>query len=259
MESRIEIYSENGARALNPNCLIVGWDETGHEQYADSHYPLFGLGGCAVLAKDYRPILYDPWIRLRTEHFPGLPGMHAADMRELSETQMRTLASFFADGKFFRFAALTSLDTACPPDVDQVGVVVRQALQQLTRITERAGADSVALILEDSRRLHSTIVSFISGYQFRKRDGNEMVRLPMFEYRGTKDLREPLLEVADFVIHTAGSEVRSRLNGYSRIRRDFRAVFVPQGRTDLAEFIKITEVKVRKPGIRDLEPGFYER
>jgi hypothetical protein len=41
----------------------------------------------------------------------------------------------------------------------------------------------------------------------------------------SKSLHEPGLEVADFVLHVAGSQTQDRLNGKAGWRRDFDSVF----------------------------------
>jgi hypothetical protein len=35
---------------VHPHCLMFFADETGHEDFADPNYRVFGIGGCAVLA-----------------------------------------------------------------------------------------------------------------------------------------------------------------------------------------------------------------
>ena len=38
---------------LEPSCLLVFIDETGHELLVDKKYPIFGWGGCVVLLSNY--------------------------------------------------------------------------------------------------------------------------------------------------------------------------------------------------------------
>jgi hypothetical protein len=35
---------------VHPHCLIFFIGETGHEDFADAAFPVFGMGGCALLA-----------------------------------------------------------------------------------------------------------------------------------------------------------------------------------------------------------------
>ena len=53
------------------------------------------------------------------------------------------------------------------------------------------------------------------------------------------------LVVADFIAHTAGASVRSRLQGKrseNYERRDFKAIFQPE-KKGLADFLEITKVE----------------
>jgi len=56
-------------------------------------------------------------------------------------------------------------------------------------------------------------------------------------------LREPGLEVADFVLHVAGSQTRDRLNGRTNWRKDFDSVFHNID-PNLVSAIEIDEVNV---------------
>jgi hypothetical protein len=46
---------------VHPHCLMFFVDETGHEEFADPNHPVFGLGGCAILAAAIENNLRTPW------------------------------------------------------------------------------------------------------------------------------------------------------------------------------------------------------
>jgi hypothetical protein len=48
-------------------------DETGHEEFADPNYPVFGLGGCAIPAAAIDLNLRQPWreMKARQRHAEG--------------------------------------------------------------------------------------------------------------------------------------------------------------------------------------------
>ena len=48
---------------VSPNSALVFLDETGDEQLKDPKYPIFGLGGCCILAKNYFNLIDRPWLR----------------------------------------------------------------------------------------------------------------------------------------------------------------------------------------------------
>ena len=43
------------------HCLLFYFDETGHEDFDDHNYPVFGLGGCAQLAGLCHRHIDEPW------------------------------------------------------------------------------------------------------------------------------------------------------------------------------------------------------
>jgi hypothetical protein len=83
---QVQFLNEGGVLTpVDPNCLLIFIDETGHEEFADRKYPVFGLGGCACLAKDYDERLASPWRDLKRKHFGGAETpMHAAESWTLS-------------------------------------------------------------------------------------------------------------------------------------------------------------------------------
>jgi hypothetical protein len=50
---------------------MVFIDETGNDTLSDKRYPIFGLGGCAVLASDYEMLINIPWNNLKKNYFRG--------------------------------------------------------------------------------------------------------------------------------------------------------------------------------------------
>jgi hypothetical protein len=80
---------------------LVCIDETGHEEFADPTYPVFGLGGCAVLAEHYAERLAFPWRDLKAKHFGGGDApLHAAELLKPNMPQLEALADFFRNGLF---------------------------------------------------------------------------------------------------------------------------------------------------------------
>jgi hypothetical protein len=84
--------SEDDELVVHPHCLMFFVDETGHEEFADPKYPVFGLGGCAVLATNIERDIKRPWRDLKSRHFGGanVP-LHASDLRSPTDEQYRHL------------------------------------------------------------------------------------------------------------------------------------------------------------------------
>jgi hypothetical protein len=92
---------------VNPLCLVFFVDDTGHETFADPKYPVFGLGGCAMMASHLDIELRAPWRAMKAESFggPDVP-LHASKLREALPSQIAAIAEFFQKGRFQRFASV---------------------------------------------------------------------------------------------------------------------------------------------------------
>lgn len=83
MESGLVIQLENGSSvSLEPSCYCVFIDETGTETLSDPKYPIFGFGGCGILASHYKGWLMLPWKRMKQGYFgdTDIP-IHAVDIK----------------------------------------------------------------------------------------------------------------------------------------------------------------------------------
>jgi hypothetical protein len=52
-------------------CLLFFTDETGHETFADPNYPVFGLGGCAIISSAAEAFIRQLWRAMKAAHFGG--------------------------------------------------------------------------------------------------------------------------------------------------------------------------------------------
>src|ERR1051325_9762149 len=113
MAKATEVQSTRGERLqVHPHCLMFFVDETGHETFADPKNPVFGMGGCALLAASIDPMLRAPWRAMKAQHFGGADvALHAADLRPTSE-QIEALNAFFRNQAFGRFAVTMTASAA---------------------------------------------------------------------------------------------------------------------------------------------------
>ena len=61
----IIIDTKKGKVQIEGNSLLVFIDETGNEYLKDKEYPIFGLGGCAVICKEYNNSIRAPWYNMK--------------------------------------------------------------------------------------------------------------------------------------------------------------------------------------------------
>jgi hypothetical protein len=95
-------------------------DDTGHERL--NGQPIYGLGGCAIMGRDYYQAIREPWTRRRaetTENFGGR--LRAADFgRRATPANMAAMWRFFASQPFYRFAAVATLTTEYPREQELI-------------------------------------------------------------------------------------------------------------------------------------------
>lgn len=104
----------------------------------------------------------------------------------------------------------------------------------------------VLMIFEDSQRGNKLNPGYFNRYHIERTLPDDTTeRVQMRKAVMSKSEREPGLEVADFVAHTAGASVRSRLSGTrtkANERKDFSAIFGYRDRR-LVSFLEVTKVE----------------
>jgi hypothetical protein len=221
------LETKAGEEVLSPDCLLVFIDETGHELFADPHYPVFGLGGCVVEGRLFDTEMDEPWQRMKDSFFDGRDRcLHAASLRRPSKRQLRALTRYFRRGNFGRIAATTSENTDFTTAHSNHKVVALSLMKsRLVEVARWMRFDSVAVIVEDSRRTNSLVAAHISIFdQVILGEGDKRETIPIRHYFAPKGVVSGL-EVADFIMHAAGGQTRARLRGRTAFQKDYSAVF----------------------------------
>jgi hypothetical protein len=92
---------------LHDRCLAVFIDDTGHEALPLQH-PVYGLAGCAAMARDLYRVIVLPWkeVRRQVNGSPDIP-LHANEFaRTANQDDMEAVAGFFRTQPFFRLGAI---------------------------------------------------------------------------------------------------------------------------------------------------------
>jgi hypothetical protein len=159
MRKKSKMNQADGERLIvHPHCLMFFVDETGHETFADPQYPVFGLGGCALLAAAITPVLRTPWRQMKALHFGGADvPLHASDLRSTPQ-QLQALDTFFRNQRFGRFA-VTLTPSALPAGFEAMQIMprlIRRRWQDSTPATPPAGAMSNSSPPTSAMRINSS-------------------------------------------------------------------------------------------------------
>jgi Protein of unknown function (DUF3800) len=227
------------------DALLVFLDETGGEHLADPSHPVFGLGGCLVRADAYGQALDAPWRELKAREFPDVDGPLHASARQFNTPQMSGLSAFFRTAPIGRFAAVISNKTKIGVSHPNFQLVVGAAMKRIDAIALTFWPITEAhFVVESAQRTNSLVRRFLGVYdRIVVDDDSHTSPLPVFKYFADKSSCLAGLEVADFIIHTAGACVRKEANKREsgRCRRDFQDIFCSVG-SQLASFIDVSAV-----------------
>lgn len=208
-----------------PDALVVFVDETGHERFADPEYPVFGLGGCATFVAKYGEVVRDPWEEMRAQHFEG-ESLHASEMHDASQEQLEAIGTFFREQEFIRIAVTLAAETEIPDGVESYQLTAPALLNRLSDFGFSPVPSSVVLILEESQRTRGIAERHFSGYHLEAPYGEARRQIDLERYFMPKSAEEAGLEVADFIMHAAGTQRRVGVVGDdTRVRKDYDVVF----------------------------------
>lgn len=242
----VKLLTESGdCVSLESTCLMVAIDETGDELLSDPNNPIFGLGGCVILAHDYAHLIREPWQAMKEKHFQGKDSpLHATELHptNMSDAQLCALVEFFSENDFSRVAALATKWTTKPSDIAPYHLIVPVLYKRVEKVISHPHLiSSVALLKEASERTDVLAEKYFT-YHFQISEGAKRKELPMRKFVVPKRIREPAIEVADFIIHRAARNARTRITtGKELDWRDYEAIFKQVDRK-LVSYLEVKEV-----------------
>lgn len=203
--------------------LLAFIDETGHPSMSDPGHPVFGVGGCAVPYGAYWTRLHIPWLSLRSLYFPELAGpMHASGALPTA-AQSDAIGRFFLQTPIIRVAALATLESGVLPGDDAFESCSTLLLSFLHQVAVRNNCERIVLTFESagkSDELANRLLQMPTRFA-----ASSVGHLPIRVMCARKEERVPGLEIADFIMHAAGGQIRRTEVEPRNTRKDFSAVF----------------------------------
>jgi len=207
---------------LADQSLVAFVDDTGHEALVPGH-PVYGLGGCAVMAGDLDQVLRRPWheVRRKVTGSADTPLHAAAFARTATAGQIETVAAFFRTRPFARIGATVSVKTRLRDELGPLGTIAGVLKNRIVEIAKWTHFTEVHVFFESSDRADRSVESAFGDFRI----GENGAQIPVECYFMPKAAHDPALEVADFIMHAVGRQARRKLEGRDGFAPDFMAVF----------------------------------
>lgn len=213
---------------VSPNSVLVFLDETGDEQLKDPKYPIFGLGGCCILAKNYINLIDRPWSKIKHEMFNLEDKPLHASGNHFSFKQRTAINNFFLTNSFGRFTTISSLNTQIDTLLKLEQVVFYSFCNRVIDIIKWNEFKDIIILYDNSERLKPKLQKYASGIEFTEKVDGIDTKIDSYYCVVNKKTVFSGVEVADFIIHAAGTSLRDLLSGkISKLedREDYNNIF----------------------------------
>jgi hypothetical protein len=247
-----------------PGTLMVFIDETGHEEYADPNYPVFGRGGCLVTGSEYNNRIVRPWKKLLQEIDWGDTPFHTSELiqrlrslgKATCDAQIESINQLARHG-FFRFGVTTHSKIIFPSEVDGHAVVSAGLANFLRRVVASCNPSSVMIVFEDSKRTNKFVERdfILENLWMYDLFGHEV---SVDGYFCKKQLRIPGLELADLVVHTAGDNQRHALRGKGGVPLSFKELFRRAAGIGKAHYLRVGTIVRNEPRLNEPREGYVD-
>lgn len=221
-------FDDGSSIGIYPNTALVFLDETGEEKLSDPNYKIFGLGGCCILAKDYIEKISKPWNELKKNNFEtDNKPLHATDIK-FSKKQITALNNFFISNQFGRFAVICSNDTHLDSNLLIDEMVYYSLHNRIGDILKWISFENIVIVFEHSERLKPQFEKYAGRINLSVKENDKDIDIDISHCVVNKQASFPGLELADLIIHTAGTTVRDKINNKINKfieRKDFDVIF----------------------------------
>ena len=211
---------------LTSTTMLVFFDETGDETMNDPEHPVFGFGGCYVLAKDYMNYICKPWETLRKEYFRLNPEQvfHARKHKKVMKNDGNDLQPFFSN-PFWRFAITTSKAINNSTIMSVLEILFRNLHNRLIKEFNTTECTGILFIYDNCGRLVPKLNDILKGIDIsaHRPDGTPIDFPVEYILMNKKDL-EPGHEVTDLIMYIVGQAIKSKYHGLFSLHKDNKSL-----------------------------------
>lgn len=200
--------------------LLVFIDDTGNETFAGNQ-GFYGLGACVILEAGYQLSLKPKWGEVRRIIAGDAEAPLRASTMERKPENFAALSQFFLDPSFARIGVTTTKAIGLPATMHPSVPIMGQLRQEIAYLASVLPCKRVWVIVESSQRADQIVRECFD--QLNSLDASHA--FPVERCFMPKSSREPGLEVADFIVSSASSEIQRRMRGKDGHTPDFNDVF----------------------------------
>ena len=225
---------------LTSDSLVVFVDDTGHERLVPDH-PVYGLGGCAIMASELERVIQQPWRQVRKIITGSADApLHAAKFtRSATPKHIAAIAEFYRTQPFARLGAILTLETLLDDELEIVPTLCLVLQKRIVEIAKWTHFKRLDIIFESSERANHLIEQGMQNLKLEESG----TPIPVECYFMPKAAGDPALEVADFIMHAVGGQAKRNLRGTRGFGKDFQAIFhsVPE---TLVSYIAVSKAEL---------------
>jgi hypothetical protein len=208
-----------GALTLAAGTLAFFIDDSGDQILGDPANPLFALGGVSVHGADYRAVA-SAWRAASAGISRGKGGKHFSQGRSLGRQKRDGIHRLLQTYQVGRYAAVASR-RSCLIGTTVEDVVLDCLKKRIESLLSWSPATDVAFVFEESARLKTAVERHFDALRIEANG----IEISYDCYWMSKSAGEPLLQLADWLVHAVAGQVRHGQATSNSFTHDFRAAF----------------------------------
>ena len=238
--SGLLLRTDSGDFVAQSDSYMFFIDDTGTSSMKDVKYPVFGLGGCGFIIQEYVDNYRPKWNTVRKEINGGKEALHATDLEMTSKKGIKMIAGFFSASVFARLCAITSEPAYFERGILPVEVVCKSLQQRMLEVLNKRTLPylrEVHIVFESGHRTDKEVKNYFTGFD-KLRRGRQEIKINFYLMK--KSSLEAGIEIADFIMHASGNQVKMPIKKQKRKKRkDWSCIWDTKSK-NISSFMNIT-------------------